>query len=452
MSKQTSKQTRKQTISREIYTALTAGALALTLTGCGFSTSKTSATSATPAGTISFQGSVYGGQQPIVGATIQLYLVGTYGNGTASTVETMFGNNKTDANGHFNITNDYIQCPTNSLAYLTATGGNPGLAGNNANIKEVVALGPCNGLTSATKVSLNELTTVASVYALSAFMKGPASVGATKTNQAGVALAFADVNELVNTATGTVPGPALPAGATLPVATMNTLANILSTCINSPGGTAGDMSPCGNLFAAATPPGGTAPTDTVTALVNIAQHPGLKVGTLFGLLPTVPPYTPQLAYPPNDWMLALTYNPGTLSAPSSIAVDTYGNAWIANRTGNSVTELTHTGAPAPGTSYSTALSAPSAVSLDASGNPWVAQSGNNSAIYLTSSTGSPVAAGTGGLNAPSAAAIDAQGNIWLANSGASVVTELNSTGAAVNASGFSGTGIVHPLGIAISPH
>jgi len=237
-----------------------------------------------------------------------------------------------------------------------------------------------------------------------------------------------------------------------PAATMNTLANLLGTCINRPGGTAGDHTSCGNLFAAATPPGGTAPTDTVTALVNIAQHPGLSVPTLFGLLPRVPPYTPQLAYAPNDWMLALTYAPGTLSAPSSVAVDAYGNAWIANRTGNSVTELTHTGAPAPGTSYTGALSAPSALALDASGNPWVAQSGNSSAIYLTSSTGSPVASGTGGLNAPSAAAIDAQGNIWLANSGASVVTELNSTGAAGNTSGFSGPGIVRPLGIAISPH
>jgi hypothetical protein len=445
-------QTRKQTISRGIVTAATGCALALTLTGCSFSTSKTLATSATPAATLSFEGTVFGGQQPIVGATIELYEVSTYGYGVASAGGNLFNNNKTDANGHFNITNDYIACPVNGFAYLTATGGNPGLAGNNKSIAEMVALGPCNGLTSATKVSLNELTTVASVYALSAFMKGLTNVGVTTTNQAGVALAFADVNELVNTATGTIPGPALPAGATLPIATMNTLANLLGTCINSAGGTAGDHTACGNLFAAATPPGGTAPTDTVTALVNIAQHPGLNVPTLFGLLPTVPPYTPQLAYAPNDWMLAVTYNPGTLSAPSSIAVDTYGNAWIANRTGNSVTELTHTGTPAPGTSYSTALSAPSALALDASGNPWVAQSGNNSAIYLTPTTGSPVAAGTGGLNAPSAAAIDAQGNIWLANSGASVVTELNSTGAAVNASGFSGTGIVHPLGIAISPH
>ncbi len=66
--------------------------------------------------------------------------------------------------------------------------------------------------------------------------------------------AFNTVNKVVNVGTGTLPGATLPAGATLPTAEINTLADILAACINSPGGVAGDNSACGNLFAAAKPP------------------------------------------------------------------------------------------------------------------------------------------------------------------------------------------------------
>ena len=48
--------------------------------------------------------------------------------------------------------------------------------------------------------------------------------------------------------------------------------------------------------------------------------------------------------------------------------------------------------------------------------------------------------------------IDPAGNLWIADAGANTVTELNSSGAPVSANGYSGTGILKPLGITISPH
>src|SRR6185312_7664515 len=96
-------------------------------------------------------------------------------------------------------------------------------------------------------------------------------IGTSSSNTTGLAEAFAAINEIVTTTNGTTPGPALPAGATLPTFEINTLADILEQCINSGGGTAGDSSPCGNLFDLAPNAAGTVyPTDTITAALNMA--------------------------------------------------------------------------------------------------------------------------------------------------------------------------------------
>jgi trimeric autotransporter adhesin len=92
-------------------------------------------------------GSVHGGQQAVSGSTIQLYAVGTTGDGSAATpllTQAVI----TDASGDFNITGDYT-CPSaTSLVYIVATGGNPGLAAgtNNTTLSMMAALGPCNSL------------------------------------------------------------------------------------------------------------------------------------------------------------------------------------------------------------------------------------------------------------------------------------------------------------------
>ena len=229
-------------------------------------------------------GRVRGGQQPVSGAYIELFAVGASGYGSAAATLLTSGA-QTGSDGSFDITADYI-CPSPStLVYLTATGGNPGLSGNvnNSALTLMAALGPCGALQSATFLNVNELTTVAGVWALSHYMTGRSAIGSSATNSTGIARAFAAANEVVNLATGTTPGASPPSGATLPVTKLNSLANILAACVNSAGGVAGDGSACGNLFAAATPAGGSAPVDTIGAAINIARNPGSNVGTVFGL-------------------------------------------------------------------------------------------------------------------------------------------------------------------------
>src|SRR5580693_6047513 len=113
------------------------------------------------------QGLVHGGQQPVTGATIQLYAVGTTGDGSAAT-PLLSPAPVSDANGGFNISGTYTCPSSSSLVYIVASGGNPGLppGTNNGALSLMAALGPCGNLSASTFIIINELTTVAAVYSL----------------------------------------------------------------------------------------------------------------------------------------------------------------------------------------------------------------------------------------------------------------------------------------------
>ena len=424
--------------------------------GCGAGNFTSGAPTAVAVAGVALKGKAYGGQQPVAGATIQLYAASTSGYGAAATALITGKVVKSDAGGGFSISSDYTCPSSDAQVYITATGGNPGLSANNPNLAMMAALGSCGTLlanAANTFININELTTVGSVYALAPFMSGYASIGSSLNNKAGLALAFADANLLANTSTGGTPGPTLPAGALAPTAEIDTLANILASCINSTGGTAGDATNCGRLFAATTPAGSTtAPTDTIAAALSIAQHPGNNVAALFLLSAPVPPFQPALATPPNDWTVAVSFT-GSLGAASSVAIDAAGNVWLTSKSTNTVSRLTHAGAVVSGSPYSSAgIAGPSSVAIDSNGEAWIANATNNSLTHL-SATGSLLAQATGGgLNVPSSVAIDPQGNVWAADSGANTISTFTSAGAASSSTGYSGTGIANPLAVAISAH
>jgi hypothetical protein len=422
--------------------------VAALLTGCGVGV-RNSAPSEPVAG-FAIRGTAFGGQQPIVGASLQLYAANLTGYGNPATPLLAANTNTTDANGGFNITGQYT-CPMpDAPVYLVASGGNPGLSASNPNLSEMAALGSCSAIqahASTTVVHLNELTTVAAAYALAPFMTGIAGMSTSPSNTTGLNFAFADVNQLVDNATGASPGTALPQGAILPVTQLNALANSLAACVNSTGGTAGDTSSCGRLFAAATPPGGTAPTDIVSAVIDVVQHPGQNIAATYALAAGNAPFQPTLTATPNDWTLAVTYTGGSLSTPSAVAVDAVGNVWITNRGANTITQLAHSGEVLA--TSAAVLSGPAAVAFDATGDPWIANATAETLTHLSNSAAVNGSA-SGGLNIPVGVAIDPQGNLWVANSGAANLSEFTSTGVSLSGNGFSGSGISKPLGIAIS--
>jgi hypothetical protein len=443
-----------------------AGGLSLLLSGCAMSTVSNSAPAPVQISASAVQGKVLGGQQPVANVALQLYAVSSAGYGGPSMPLLTPGAAKTDANGNFTLPS--FTCPVdNPNVYLVGTGGTPFGSTANPNLALMVGLGTCSSLSSIPFVDMNELTTIATVYSVSGFMTGITNIGAPASNLAGITKAFAAINKVVNINLGTVSGTALPIGATLPTSEIGALGNILQNCVNSAGGSASDTTdgqtngtPCGKLFyltSTSSPPASAAPTDTITATMNIAQHPGNNVAKLNDLQASSPAFYPHLNVnsPPTDWTVAINYTGGGLSTPQSIANDASGNVWITNKGNNSVTKLDNSGAAiSSGDGLGGgSLNVPYGIAIDTSGSPWITNSGNNTLTKLDASGANPSVYSANGLNTPEGVAIDGAGNVWVANnaSGANSVSAFTSAGTPLTGSPYTGAGISGPQSIAINP-
>jgi hypothetical protein len=409
-------------------TATFAAATALALSGCSGGFQQAMNQPVTLAGT-ALHGKVHGGQQPVASASLYLYAASTSGY-SAANANLLRSSVLTDAGGNFNITNDYT-CTAGQQMYLVVVGGNSG-GGTNANIALMAALGDCANLSASTNILMNEVTTIASVYALAPFMSDYTHIGSSATNKQGLARAFNNVNKLVSNSTGSAGGPALAANASLPLEEINTLANILAACINTGGVSGNSAGACATLFADMTPSGGTAPSDTIGLALALARNPALNVDKVFPYALPTSPFMPQLSRAPADWTVTISYNTGALSTPATTTVDTQGNIWVADPATNTVAVLTQTGAPASGSPFSgNGLNAPSSIAIDSAGNGWIANgSGTTVSVFTASGSvvgGSPFSGG-GAISAPTSIAIDAPGNIWIGNRASKTVTELSNSG------------------------
>lgn len=395
-------------------------------------------------------GVVRSGNSLVAGGTVSLYAAGTSGYGSASTLLASPGGSSsaiTDSNGAFTLAAGYT-CPQNGQVYLVATGGKVGSNAANPNLAMMSALGPCSNLSSAPLV-VNEVTTVASVWALAPFstnqpltgLSGYLYTGSSPANLAGLAKAFATVNNLVDVTTGQ-PLYNVPAGnAVVPYVEINTLADMLNACTASSGGQYGDGTPCGNLFVATAPLysqpqfGSTPPADTIQAAFNAAQHPsgsfqyGISVSGLYSLITPASPFLPFLPTAPQDLSIALHYTGGGLDASSNasdFAFDANNNLWITATSSNKVVEWNSVGATVSPSDGFTAggINSPGPIAIDSSNNVWVS---NADSLSELSSNGipalqTPFYGVSNGLNL----AIDGLDNVWITNP--SGVTKYNSVG------------------------
>jgi cardiolipin synthase len=287
------------------FRAFLIGSTLAILTGCAMPVQQAvTSVSTSPTTPLWISGHIHGGQQPVSQASVQVYAVSTSGDYAAAT-PLLSTPATSDAGGGFSLTGKYT-CGSATEVFVVATGGNPGGSSSNANLALMTALGPCSSLTPTTVININELTTAAAVSALHLFMSSPTSIGSSSYDAPSLLQDFTLATQLVNTSTGFAPGQNLPSGYSVPSNLVNTVGDILAPCINSSGGAAGTNTACGQLFTLTTPPGGSAPTDTITALLNLLNHPTLNSAALYGLINSDAPFQTTLNAAPTSYAVALT--------------------------------------------------------------------------------------------------------------------------------------------------
>ncbi len=426
--------------------------------------------SSAAAGT-AIRGMAHGGQQPISAASVHLWAVGAGSYGASATsllssiVTTSDGTGLANSNanagnadntldrGFFTISGDYT-CPTSgTLVYITVTGGDPGLGtGTNSAIKLIAPLGTCGNLlanASTTFITINEVTTVATAFALGQYFTttfgstSTDSFGAPSTTQAQVGLtnAFATVNNLVTINNGlpvtssTLTNSSLTVTVTPEAAKLYTIANILASCVNSDGS---GTSPCQTtLFPDVTPTGATAPTDTLQAAVYLSLNPtstntngsAANLTALFGLVPgTGAAFDGSLTVQPADWTLGILYTSSgaasTVYQPQNIAVDAGGNVWIvnANSTTDNISEVSSVGLPLLVTGTSTTQQYRN-IAIDTNANVfWTTASSPSETYEYSGST--PTTATS--ISSPYALTINGANDIFVGRNSSTVCTASTS--------------------------
>ena len=299
------------------------------LTGCGVSGVDLAAPVPTTIGNgdVRIHGQVNGGAFPIQSATVRLMETQTNGYGGAGK---QLAITSSDAYGNFNFSNS-VTCDPGQYVYMTVSSGQTISGEVNDNVIQVGVIGSCSvdlANPQDVNVFLSELSTVAAAYALGNFItitpndasgaqieniSAPAAnnsaapgctypSGTMTCTASGLANGFANAFNLVDSVRY---DGSLPSGlanstftnsantqAVVPQALLNTLGDILQTCVDSAGGVG---SPCTALFTDATPPSGSAPQNTLQVALDMARYPTHNVDALFNLQAKSVPFTPALA-------------------------------------------------------------------------------------------------------------------------------------------------------------
>src|SRR5262249_20850793 len=210
-------------------------------------------------------------------------------------------------------------------------GGRP-TANRSSGDNPAIALIASVGAQLPARVTINEMTTVATVWTHNQFIDG----STIKGHALGLKIVAGNVPSFVDLQTGgwgtTIQDP-LNGGQTPTMANFATLADVLAGCA-----TRVIANACAKLFAAATPPKGNAPTDTLTASQSIARYPWYqpdRIHALLGEFYPVPqgknlrpvPYMPYLNVAPSAWVLPLKFDGGGYRAGGGAMFDSAGNLW-----------------------------------------------------------------------------------------------------------------------------
>ena len=215
------------------------------------------------------RGQVQAGGGPVAQSAVTLWA------GSAN-APVRFGQATTDADGRFVVSTDQTPAGDSSL-YLVASGGSPSVGkarGNNPGIAFLAVL----GATPPANVTVNEMTTIASVWTNAQFLNGAVLSG----HALGLRIASGNVPNFVDLVTGGWGGAIqdpLNSGQTPDDGQLRDAGRRVGRLRHARGG--GCLRPAVRGRHTAQ---GSAPTDTLTAAEAIARYPWYQPERLFALL------------------------------------------------------------------------------------------------------------------------------------------------------------------------
>jgi hypothetical protein len=272
---------------------------------------------------VSLNGQVLGAGGPIVNSTVTLYAA-------SAGAPKQMAQAKTGADGRFTL-NAAGAPGKDAILYVVAKGGTPAAnkaGGNNPGIALLSVLGAKPPKT----VTINELTTVASVFTAAQFINGEAISG----NPLGLRIAAGNAPNLVDPTTGKwgkVLLDPINSSMTTTLASLDTLGSLISAYF-----TVADDGWRARFMKAATPPSGVTPKNTLEAMAGIARAPWAAPKELYALFDAAyplpapdgrrsSPFVPYLVYEPDDFALSLCFSGGGNYANGRFMFDANGNLW-----------------------------------------------------------------------------------------------------------------------------
>lgn len=273
----------------------------------------------------------------------------------------------TDSLGDFNISGLYAsRCPSGSTrVYLQALQGNPGAGVNTAIALNSVMAATCPNLPFVSGVHIDERTDTAAAFGLAAFANSSATPidGFSTDSGSGTALgdAILYANNLVSGYDGSL-------GTYSPAAMVNTLSDVITTCVDSTGPSSFT---CTYLFSY-TSTSYITPVDTWQANLSQAWSPTNNVANQYFLVPAAAAFQPTLSSTPSSW----TITPNTTPIPGAVSPTISSLSASSGFTGTSITIT--------GTNFSTSVPSSDTVVIGGVQAPITANSSTSITVTIPS--------------------------------------------------------------------
>ena len=299
-------------------------------------------------------------------------------------------------------------------------------------------------------VTINELTTIASAYAFSAFLNNGLLAGSNLPLQIASDMAQ-NIASSESGSVSTMLQQSPNAYETNTWSLVGTLGNIVSACVREA------ANACSDLFALTPSMQGVAPSNTIQSLANLARNPSQNVSSIFALGLASQIYSPKLTTvqgPASSdslqkldaFTIAIKFNnSGSTSCPfggpANVAFDENGYLWINNNVVQGTPDsaqclivLKPNGQPADGLN-STPLSPITGggilgsgfgVAIDLLGNIWSGNFGwgsvlpSSGSITKLTNLGIPLSPSSGFIGGSfqvQGVAVDQSNNVWMASNG-----------------------------------